>query len=219
MYLVLEVPIGSPSRAITSECVLPIRSCLLPGPFRSQLDTHSTVATTRPTTTRPTTIILGSVTLISAYLRMMPVRHSGHNTYCPFLAGQCAASIGGDADPARARGCRPCLKANAGAKASQEKSRWFLRHPSVPPASAVHPQEPRRPCGSGRKAGRFCSHGFHYGRTSPPKARFAVANRPCHTCRGTLILQRHSTWCAVGLSPRRVFDLTHRAAIAPGAAR
>jgi len=30
-------------------------------------------------------------------------RHWGHNTSCPFLAGQCAASIGGDADPARAR--------------------------------------------------------------------------------------------------------------------
>jgi len=31
-----------------------------------------------------------------------------------------------------------------------------------------------------------------------------------------LVLQHHLTSCAVGLSPRRVFDLTHRAAIAAG---
>jgi hypothetical protein len=52
----------------------------------------------------------------------------------------------------------------------------FLRHPGVSPARAVHPQEPGRPCGSCRKARWFCTHGFHYNRTS----------RPCHTWRGTL---------------------------------
>jgi hypothetical protein len=70
------------------------------------------------------------------------------------------------------------------------------------PAPAPRPTRPRlHPACAGPRPMKWASE--------------AGANAGVQDRRWWGVLQRHLTSCAVGFSPRRVFDLTHRAAIAP----